>query len=74
MACGIGGSLNEALQIATSELASWLERDYKLAPTESALILGTAMEYNVAEVVDPEFHLVAKVRKSVLTMPRNQGR
>ena len=74
MACGIGSSLHEALQIATSELAWWLERDYKLEPNESALILGTAMEYNVAEVVDPEFHLVAKVRKSVLTMPRNQSR
>lgn len=73
MACGIGSSLHEGLQIATSELALWLERDYQLAPNESALILGTAVEYNIAEVVDPEFHLVAKVRKSVLTTPRKQN-
>ncbi len=73
MVCGIAGTLNEALQIATSELAWWLERDYKLDPNECALVLGTAMEYNVAEVVDPEFHVMAKVRKSLLTTPRKQS-
>ncbi|MEO8131375.1 MAG: acetamidase/formamidase family protein, partial [Bryobacteraceae bacterium] len=35
MAAGIGGSLQDALQQATTELARWLERDYKLLPNES---------------------------------------
>jgi acetamidase/formamidase len=66
MASGIGGSLQDALQIATTELARWLERDYKLSPNESNIILGTSIRYDIAEVVDPQVHIVAKVSKSVL--------
>jgi acetamidase/formamidase len=66
MASGIGGSLQDALQMATTELAKWLERDYKLSPNESNVILGTSVRYDVAEVVDPQVHIVAKVSKSVL--------
>jgi acetamidase/formamidase len=66
MASGIAGSLQEALQQATTELARWLERDYKLSPNESNIILGAAMRYDIAEVVDPQVHIVAKVSKAVL--------
>src|SRR6185295_7393359 len=37
MASGIAGSLQDALQIATSELMKWLARDYKLNPSEAAI-------------------------------------
>ena len=66
MASGIGGSLQDALQMATTELARWLERDYKLSPNESNVILGTSIRYEIAEVVDPQVHIVAKVSKAVL--------
>lgn len=66
MACGIGNSLTDALQSATSSLFEWLKRDYKLGDKEAALVLGTAMHYNIAEVVDPLAHVVAKIRKDVL--------
>ena len=66
MASGIAGSLPDALQEATTELARWLERDYKLSPNETALVLGTSIRYDIAEVVDPQVHIVAKVAKSVL--------
>jgi acetamidase/formamidase len=66
MASGIGGSLTEALQSATTELARWLERDYKLTANESNVILGTSIRYDVAEVVDPLVHIVAKIDKSIL--------
>jgi amidase len=66
MALGIANSLPEALQSATTELANWLQRDYKLAPNEAAIVLGTAMQYNIAEVVDPLVHVVARVRKEAL--------
>jgi acetamidase/formamidase len=66
MALGIANSLPEAVQSATTELANWLQRDYKLAPNEAAIVLGTGMQYNVAEVVDPLAHVVAKVRKDAL--------
>ncbi len=67
MASGIANSLQDALQIATTQLALWLERDYKLSPNESNVVLGVAIRYDIAEVVDPQFHIVAKVSKSVLT-------
>jgi amidase len=66
MASGIAGSLQDALQQATTELARWLERDYKLSPNESNVVLGAAMRYDIAEVVDPQLHIVAKVPKSIL--------
>ena len=66
MSLGIGNSLSDALQTATTELANWLQRDYKLEPNEAAVVLGTAMHYNIAEVVDPLVHVVAKIRKDAL--------
>jgi acetamidase/formamidase len=66
MASGIAGGLQDALQQATTELAEWLQRDYKLTPNEAALVLGTSIHYDIAEVVDPQVHIVAKVAKSVL--------
>jgi acetamidase/formamidase len=66
MGLGIANSLPEALQSATTELANWLQRDYKLQPNEAAIVLGTSVQYNVAEVVDPLVHVVAKVPKEAL--------
>lgn len=66
MASGIAGSIQDALQQATSELARWLERDYKLSANEAAIVLGTSIKYEIGEVVDPQFHVVAKVSKAVL--------
>jgi amidase len=70
MALGIGSSLTNALQAATTNLARWLERDYKLNAAEVAMVLGTSMRYDIAEIVDPKVNLVAKVPKSVLAQLR----
>ena len=43
MASGTAGSLQDALQQATTKLARWLERDYKLSPNESVIVLGTSI-------------------------------
>jgi acetamidase/formamidase len=67
MSLGIANSLPEAVQSATTELANWLQREYKLEPNEAAIVLGTAMQYNIAELVDPLVHVVAKVRKDAVT-------
>jgi acetamidase/formamidase len=66
MVSGIGGSLNDALQSATTGMARWLEDEYKLNPGEIAMVLGSSMRYDIAEVVDPQVHVVAKLSKSVL--------
>ncbi len=70
MALGVGGSLTEALQLATSELADWLESDYKLNSAEVAVVLGTSIHYDVAELVDPQVHVVAKISKTALAQLR----
>jgi amidase len=66
MAMGIAGSLPDALRDATTNLARWLERDYHLTPNETAMVLGSSMRYDVAEIVDPQVNVVAKVSKAVL--------
>jgi acetamidase/formamidase len=66
MAMGIAGSLPDALRQATTSLARWLEHDYHLTPNETAMVLGSSMRYEVAEVVDPQVNVVAKVSKTVL--------
>jgi acetamidase/formamidase len=63
---GIANSLPEALQRATTQMARWLEDDYKLNPSEIAVVLGFSIHYDIAEVVDPHVNVAAKVKKSVL--------
>jgi acetamidase/formamidase len=73
MASGIANSLPEALQQATTNLSQWLAADYKLTPNEIALVLGTAIQYDVAEVVDPLVHVVARIdKKALATLGPNQ--
>jgi acetamidase/formamidase len=63
---GIGHSLNDALQRATTGMSRYLASKYKLNPAEIGVVLGTSMRYDVAEVVDPMVHIVAKLPKRVL--------
>ena len=66
MAMGLSGSLDDAFKEATSELAKWLQHDYKLSPEEIAQVFGTAIEYNISEVADRNVGVVARIRKSIL--------
>jgi len=66
MAMGIANSLPDALRQATTQLARWLERDYGLTANETAIVLGTAIRYDVAEIVDPQVNIVAKISKTAL--------
>jgi amidase len=66
MASGIAGSVDEAFRGATTNLVRWLETRYKLNAAEVSSVVSTAVVYDVAEVVDPQVHVVAKIPKSVL--------
>jgi acetamidase/formamidase len=66
MSLGIAGSVQEALQNATTDLASWISRDYGLNPAEVSAVLGSSIRYDIAEVVDPSTNVVAKIRKQSL--------
>jgi acetamidase/formamidase len=63
---GIGGSLDQALQQATSGLVRWLERDYRLTPSESAMLLGFALKYDVVDLVGTQVSIAAKLPKASL--------
>src|SRR5207245_9822928 len=38
MTVGLGGTLEDALRAATASLGQWLEQDYKLTPSEIAIV------------------------------------
>ena len=63
---GIGGSLDQALQQATSGLVRWLERDFKLTPSEAAMLLGFAVKYDVVDLVGTQVSIAAKLPKTAL--------
>jgi acetamidase/formamidase len=70
MVLGSARPLIEAFQHATTELQRWLMADYGFSERAAQMFLGQAAEYEIANVVDPNFTVVAKVRKTML--PRRQ--
>jgi amidase len=66
MVSGIGNSLDDALRAATAGMSDWLKQHYQLSQSDIAMVLGTSIRYDVAEVVDPRPHVVAKLSKDVL--------
>ena len=66
VAMGLDGSIDDAFKGATGDMASWLEEDYKLTPSEIAQVLGTSAEYHVSEVADRNAGVVLKISKARL--------
>jgi len=66
MVLGSARPLLEAFQIATAELQRWLMTDYGMTERGAQTFMGQATEYEVANVVDPSFTVVAKIRKTML--------
>jgi acetamidase/formamidase len=66
MVLGSARPLLEAFQHATSELQRYLMADYGLTERGAQAFMGQAAEYEVANVVDPNFTVVAKIRKALL--------
>jgi amidase len=63
---GIAGSVDQALQQATSGMMRWLERDYKLTGSDAAIVLGFALKYDVVDLVGTQVSVAAKVPKAAL--------
>jgi amidase len=68
MVLGSARPLLEAFQHATTELQRWLTADYGFTERGAQAFMGQATEYEIANVVDPNFTVVAKIRKT--TLPR----
>ena len=66
MVLGSARPLLEAFQLATSEMQKWLMTEYGFSERGASTFMGQALEYEIANVVDPNFTVVAKMRKSLL--------
>ena len=66
MVLGSARPLLQALQHANSEMQRWLMADYKMSERGAQVFMGQALEIEVANIVDPNFTVVAKVRKALL--------
>jgi amidase len=66
MAVGNARPLDQALQHATTELIRLLEQDYGLDVRASSVLLGQCVRYDVGNVFDPAYTVVAKVEKRLL--------
>jgi acetamidase/formamidase len=67
MVLGSARPLLQALQHATTEMQRWLMTDYGFDERGSSLLMGHVLEYDIANIVDPHFTVVAKIRKTHLT-------
>ncbi|HJR75281.1 MAG TPA: acetamidase/formamidase family protein [Luteimonas sp.] len=66
MTLGQAGSLDEALRAATAGLTQWLQQDYGLSLSECAQVLGSAVQYRVANLAGRSVGLAAMLDKSRL--------
>jgi amidase len=66
MAVGNARPLDQAVQHATTELVAILHEDYGLDYPAASTLLGQCIRYDVGNVFDPAYTIVAKVEKALL--------
>lgn len=66
MVLGSSRALLEAMQLANAEMQEILMKDYGFTERGAQLVMGEAGEYEIANVVDPAFTVVAKMPKALL--------
>ena len=65
MAVGNARPLDQALQHATTELLRMLERTTASTTAPSSALLGQCIEYDIGNVFDPAYTVVAKLPAEV---------
>ncbi|MCY9663355.1 acetamidase/formamidase family protein [Paenibacillus chondroitinus] len=58
--------LDQALQHATTEMLRLLQEDCGLTSSEASLLMGQAVEYEIANMFNPAYSVVCKLPKAVL--------
>jgi acetamidase/formamidase len=66
MSAGSARPLEDAFRISQVDLVQWFEAEFGLPPLDGYQLLTQASETPVANVVDPNYTVVSKVRKSYL--------
>jgi amidase len=69
LSLGVAGSLDIAIRQATSDMARWLESDFKLTGPESAVVLGFANIYDIPDMVPPYLGVTSRIPKKALKKP-----
>jgi len=72
MTVGSAPSLLTALQHATIELHHWLDDDFGLSEKAVSILVGQAIEYEIANIAEGSATVVAKVRKAYLPRPATE--
>jgi len=67
MTLGQAGSLDDALRVATAGMTQWLQQEYGLTLSEAAVVLGSAVEYSVANLAGRSVGVAAKLKKDILS-------
>jgi acetamidase/formamidase len=71
MAAGIYRPLDDCLRIAFTELVHWIHQDYGLSEMDAYELLSKVATIHVAEMVDPNYVVVAKINKKFLPPRKN---
>ncbi|HKF22131.1 MAG TPA: acetamidase/formamidase family protein [Candidatus Angelobacter sp.] len=66
MTVGAYRPLDDALRIAFTELVAWIHNDYGLSELDAYELLSKVGEIHLNEMVDPNYVIVAKVKKKFL--------
>jgi amidase len=66
MTVGAYRPLDDALRIAFTELVGWIHNDYGLSELDTYELLSKVGEIHLNEMVDPNYVIVAKVKKKYL--------
>ena len=66
MTVGAYRPLDDALRIAFTELVNWIHQDYGLSQMDAYELLSKVAEIRLSEMVDPNYVVVAKIKKSFL--------
>jgi amidase len=70
MTVGAYRPLDDALRIAFTELVGWIHKDYGLSELDTYELLSKVGEIHLNEMVDPNYVIVAKVKKRYLPAKR----
>jgi acetamidase/formamidase len=70
MVAGSGRPLIDAFRLAHVELIEWMEQEYGFDRTDAYTLLGQVGENTVANIVDPNYTVVAKIARRYLPAAR----
>jgi amidase len=70
-AVGNARPLDQCVQHATTELMLWLEQDYGLDYRASSILFGQCIRYDLGNIFDPAYTMVARIEKRYLPPKRS---